>query len=115
DPKSTCMLVEVIAKKSQDIPWVINLDGERQSPSKKIRRVSIDKFYELVTGDKDAFVNLCQVIPQVIKDVVGTMKLQQRKNTVYDELSKISDDLLTSIYLLSFKRYEGFKDFKIEE
>jgi len=112
DNESTCMLVEVIASKSQNIPWVITLDKVKQKANNQIRRVSIDKFYEIVTGEKDAFKKLCSVMPIVIKDVVDTIQAKDRSNTVFKELNEISDDLLTSIYLLSFKHYEGFKDLK---
>lgn len=112
DSDSSCFLVEIIAKKSQNIPWVVTLDGDRQPSNVKIRRVSIDKFYEIVTGDKNAFCNLCQILPTVIKDVVKSLKTRDKKNTVFEELNEISTDLLTSIYLLSFNSYEGFKDLK---
>ena len=111
-PEATCMLVEVIAKQSQDIPWVVTLDGQKQPSTRQIRKVSIDKFYELVTGNKHAFVELCKVIPTVIKDVVDDIKTNEKQNTVFADLSKISNDLLSSIYLLSFKHYEGFEKFK---
>ena len=42
--------VEVIAKKSQNTPWRTSLDGEPFEHA-NIRRVSIDKFYEIVTGE----------------------------------------------------------------
>jgi hypothetical protein len=112
NPEATCMLVEVIAKQSQNIPWVVTLDGTKQPSIDKIRKVSIDKFYELVTGNKNAFFELCKVIPTVIQDVVSEIKTNEKENTVFAELNKISDDLLSSIYLLSFERYEGFKKFK---
>ncbi|RUM64396.1 MAG: Eco47II family restriction endonuclease, partial [Sulfurimonas sp.] len=41
---TTCMLVEVIARKSQNIPWKISIDAQ-QFNHENIRRVSIDKFY----------------------------------------------------------------------
>lgn len=47
DNEATCMLVEVIAKNSQNIPWKATLNGEKYS-HEQIRRVSIDKFYEIV-------------------------------------------------------------------
>jgi hypothetical protein len=115
DNESTCLLVEVIAVKSQNIPWVITLDGQRQGANQNIRRVSIDKFYELVTGDKLAFKKLCSVIPKVIEDVVNEIKLVEKKNTVFKELSEISENTLKSLYLLAFKKYEGFNDFNIQE
>jgi hypothetical protein len=112
DNENQCYLVEIIAKKSQNIPWVITIDGEKQKPIENIRRVSIDKFYEIVTKDKLAFKKLCTVLPKVIKDVVLNIKTRNKKNTVFEELDNLSSDLLTSIYLLSFNEYEGFNNFK---
>ncbi len=114
DPKATCFLVEIIAKNSQNIPWVISLDKIKQPARENIRRVSIDKFYEIVTGDNYAFQKLCAVLPKVIKDAVNSLKAREKKNTVFEELSAISSDLLTSIYLLSFEKYEGFDNLKFE-
>lgn len=109
-----CLLVEVIATKSQDIPWVVTLDGAKQKSNNQIRRVSIDKFYELVTKEKDAFAQLCSILPTVIKDVVNSKEIRMKNISVIEEFKGISDDLLTSIYLLSFKKYEGFNNFKIK-
>ena len=110
--EAKCFLVEIIAKSSQNTPWVVTLDGKKQPSNESIRRVSIDKFYEIVTKDKFAFQKLCSVLPIVIKDAVETIKTRNKKNTVFEELNNLSSDLLTSIYLLSFEKYEGFKNFK---
>ncbi len=112
--KSVCMLVEVIAKRSQNITWVVTLDGHKQKANERIRRVSIDKFYELVTGEEDAFMRLCKVMPVVINEVVSNIKQEKKENTVFSELTAYSDDLLSSIYLLSFNHYEGFDNFKFK-
>jgi hypothetical protein len=111
-PDATCMLVEVIAKNSQNITWKISLDGNLVS-NKKIKRVSIDKFYELVTGEKTAFKKLCEQLPKVIQDIVNDMKLDAKSNTVVEELEQLSPNLLNSLYLLSFEKYEGFGDFNV--
>jgi len=103
----TCMLVEVIAKKSQNIPWKISLNSE-QYVHDNIRRVSMDKFYEIVTGDKIAFKLLCEVLPIVLDDVLLTLEHETVKNSVFHELKSISPNLLKSLYLLSFSKYEGF-------
>ena len=105
--KATCMLVEVIAKKSQNIPWSISLDGENISHD-KIRRVSVDKFYEIVTGEETAFYQLCNILPVVLDDVIDQTKRGKIKNSVFKELSNISPDILKSMFNLSFKSYEGF-------
>lgn len=111
-PDSTCMLVEVIATKSQNIEWKISLNGEKKARA-KIRRVSIDKFYEIVTDDKNAFKDLCQVLPLVINDSIKSLNEDVIKNSVFNELQTISNDVLASLYLLAFKTYEGFNNFKI--
>lgn len=106
DDQAECMLVEVIAKRSQNITWNKNGLSHR-----KIRRVSIDKFYEIVFGDQYAFVKLCKALPMIIEDVIAETGKNSIRNNVYDELRKISPNTLKSLYLLSFKTYEGFKDF----
>jgi hypothetical protein len=103
----TCMLVEVIAKQSQDIPWKITINKE-QFAHENIRRVSMDRFYGLVTGDRYAFKRLCEVLPQVLEDVLSTMEQETMSNTVFSELKALSPDMLKSLYLLSFSKYEGF-------
>jgi len=108
----TCMLVEVIAKQSQNIPWKISINSE-QFVHDNIRRVSMDTFYEIVTGKTSAFKNLCEVLPVVLEDVVKTLEQETVKNSVFKELSQISPNLLKSLYLLSFSKYEGFDALEI--
>ena len=112
ESSATCMLVEVIATASHDKEWVYNLDKQRVS-NKNIRRVSIDRFYSLVTGDKTAFQRLCEELPKVIDDVITTIKKKDSVNTVFAELEKISPNLLKSLYLLAFKKYQGFENFNL--
>ena len=107
---AVCMLVEVIAANSQNMPWVASMDGVRVA-HEKIRRVSIDKFYEIVTGDQFAFKKLCEILPRVIEDVVASIQIAESSNTVLIELKKIDSNLLKSIYLMSFKKYQGFNEF----
>ena len=108
-----CYLVEVISKNSQNTPWKISLHSEPYSHD-NIRRVSIDKFYEVVTGKEDAFKNLCEVLPKVLDDVVSSIEVETIDNSVFDELKAISPNLLKSLYLLSFSKYSGFENFNLE-
>ena len=110
DDDCACLLVEVIAKRSQNIPWTISLDGQRQH-HRRIRRVSIDKFYELVTGEEDAFYRLCMELPDTIKQAVtDTNSALVPKDTVFDELKNFSlvDSFELALYMLSFESYSGF-------
>lgn len=106
------MLVEVIASQSQNIPWQISLDSVSMC-SERIRRVSIDKFYELVTGNPISFKQLCEKLPLVIEDVVNGNSFEVESNSVMNELLQIDPNLLKSLYLLSFKKYEGFENFNV--
>jgi hypothetical protein len=109
DSESQCMLVEVIAKKSQNIVWKASLNGIRYSHP-NIRRVSIDKFYEIVFKDTNAFMKLCQALPTILDDVIEKTHKGSINNTVYSELTRISSDTFKSIYLLAFRTYEGFEN-----
>lgn len=108
DDEAICYLVEVISKKSKDEVWKITLDKNPRA-HKKIRRMSMDKFYELVFGDSLAFFKLCTALPQIIEDVIADNKELALVNTVYSELTRGHKDLMTALYLLAFKTYEGFE------
>lgn len=115
DRDATCMLVEVIAKHSQNIEWQCTIDKQKVR-HEKIRRTSIDKFYEIVTGQHDAFMQLCRVLPKVIADVIEQNTQQLIKNTVIEELqNQKTQNILQNLYLLAFKEYQGFKNFKLEK
>lgn len=112
DDKATCMLVEVISNRSQDSTWVvtINQNGRKQRYSHdRIRKVSMDKFYEIVFNDKNAFFKLCKALPDILDDVISDDESIKLQNSVYDELDK--SDFYKSLYLLAFRTYEGFDSF----
>lgn len=111
DDQATCYLVEVLSKRSRNDAWRISLDGKSRE-HKMIRRMSMDKFYELVFGDSKAFFKLCMALPLIIEDVVNDNPGLSLKNSVYEELTKEHSDTLTSLYLLAFSTYEGFQDIK---
>ena len=105
---SICSLVEVIATNSQNIPWVITLNKTKMVPNERLRRISIDKFYEIVTGEREAFKNLCAILPIVMEDVFEALPDSFINNTVYSELILKNSDILKSIYKLAFSSYLGF-------
>ena len=115
DDDCVCFLVEAIAKKSQNVKWITSVDGQRVQ-HRRIRRVSMDKFYELITGEKDAFYQMCLVLPSVIEKVIETSTTLVPNDTVFEELRAISDrkkiSMAMAMYLLGFSTYEGFKEHK---
>lgn len=114
DDEATCYLVEAISAKSRDDVWKISLDGQSRS-HKKIRRMSMDKFYELVFGDNLAFYKLCMTLPTIIEDVINENEEFTLKNTVYEELMSKNEDLQLSLFLLAFSTYEGFEVFNVQK
>ncbi|GAB2027471.1 Eco47II family restriction endonuclease [Lactovum odontotermitis] len=112
DDDCACLLVEAIAAKSQNIKWETTID-KRKVSHKLIRRVSMDKFYEIVTGEKEAFYKLCMVLPGIVKTVVdNSTDLQVPQDSVFQELKAMSlkkdISIELSVYLLGFRTYEGF-------
>ena len=122
DDDCACFLVEAIAQKSQNIKWETTVDQNKVS-HKRIRRVSIDNFYALVTGEDDAFYQICIVLPETIENVVNNnSNIEIPNDTVLTELKNISlkltgriDTLAIAIYMLGFNTYNGFKDNYNEE
>lgn len=112
DDDSATLLVEVIAKRSQNIKWEPKVDGQKMG-HKLIRRVSMDKFYELVTGEPDAFYKLCMILPDIIHKVtMENEEVSTPEDTVMKELNEISDSkdisMDLAVYLLGFETYNGF-------
>lgn len=117
DDDCACFLVEAIAQKSQNIKWETTVDKQKVG-HKLIRRVSLDQFYALVTGQEDAFYQMCMILPETIQKAVSSMDSAIVPNdTVMDELRKIAaqyggknDDLAIAmaVYMLGFGGYKGF-------
>ena len=118
DDDCACFVVEAIAKKSQNIKWSTTVDGKSVS-HKKIRRVSLDQVYALVTGQEDAFYKMCMVLPKVIEKVVneGGEDVKVPHDSVMSELRRIAKEMNTddenlamalAVYLLGFSTYNGF-------
>ena len=111
EPQVQCYLVEIIAEKTQNEAWLISF-GEKKSKNERIRRISIDKFYEIITGDKQAFFKLIITLPQILKEIVKEERtIQTGENTVLSELEKQNPNHLLSLFNLSFQQYEGFRKF----
>lgn len=118
DDDCACFLVEAIAKKSQNIKWTTTVDGKNVS-HKKIRRVSLDQFYALVTGQDDALFQMCMVLPSVIEKVIkeGGEDVKVPHDSVLQELKNIAEkmgesnedlSMAMAVYLLGFSTYNGF-------
>lgn len=114
-----CFLVEAIARQSQNIIWQTTVDRQRVSHN-RIRRVSIDKFFEIVTGQRDAFFKICMALPAIVDEVLGETgrNITAPQDTVFDELKSLANkfhttgagdmSMMLSMYMLGFSTYNGF-------
>lgn len=117
DDDCACFLVEAIAQRSQNIKWETTVDKKKVG-HKLIRRVSVDQFYALVTGQDDAFYQMCMVLPSVIESVVSTLNdTIVPHDTVIDELKALAKEqqiqpedlsIAMATYMLGFSTYIGF-------
>ncbi|MBR1487038.1 MAG: Eco47II family restriction endonuclease [Synergistaceae bacterium] len=112
DDDCACFLVEAIAKRSQNIAWTVSLDGIRQK-HRRIRRVSMDKFYEIVTGERDAFYKMCMVLPDIVEEIVDELEnISVPDDTVINEIKTIAKNknisFVMALYMLGFETYSGF-------
>lgn len=117
DDDCACFLVEAIAQKSQNIKWDTTVDGKHVS-HKRIRRVSLDQFYALTTGENDAFYHMCMILPKVIEKVVKQdASVRVPHDTVLQELKNIAAmsceeseniAMAVAVYMLGFNSYLGF-------
>lgn len=124
DDDCACFLVEAIAQKSQNIKWETTVDKNKVS-HRRIRRVSLDQFYAIVTGEEDAFYQICMVLPEIIENVVNSGEgIKVPEDTVLDELKNIAIQLgedsekmtmAMAVYMLGFNTYNGFRDYLKEE
>lgn len=118
DDDCACLLVEAIAKKSQNIKWATKVDGKNVQ-HRLIRRVSMDQFYAILTGDENAFYKMCMTLPGVINSVVHEGDgVEVPSDTVVQELKNVAnlyagypEDLAMAmaVYMLGFSTYKGFE------
>ena len=117
DDDCACFLVEAIAQRSQNVKWETTVDKKKVG-HKLIRRVSIDRFYALVTGEEDAFYQMCMLLPSVIQKAVERFQGSVvPHDTVMEELKALArarnlDDenlsVAMAVYMLGFGSYPGF-------
>lgn len=98
DDDCTCYLVEAIANSSQNIIGETSVE-KRKVHHKRIRRLSIDQFYNIVTGQSDAFYQVCMQLPKTINKVLPEIhSCQNPSGTVYSELQTPNPTPSPSLY-----------------
>lgn len=114
-PDATCYLVQIIAKNSIDELWEGSFNGKYYSHP-RVRIISGDKFYALLTGVPDAFAQLCKAIPIATQDYLNSLAANassaSQNVSVYSQLDTSATangrTLLEQIMADNFSTYTGF-------
>ena len=114
-PDANCYLIQIIATRSINELWKGTFN-KTYYEHPRVRKISADKFYELVTGIPDAFYQLCTVLPQATKDYVESLNITTQGKTdssfVFNELNTTAQQnnktLIEQIMTDNFNTYNGF-------
>lgn len=76
--------------------------------------------YEIITGQRDAFYQICRVLPEMVDEVINEgNELSVPEDKVYQKIKEIADGfegtdqnmgMILSMYMLGFSTYNGFDD-----
>ena len=113
---STCYLVQINAKKSFDEQWKCKFrDRKYNHPS--VRKISGDKFYELLSGENTAICEIYKALPKVLEAVLQkrgvTTNLQSQVTAIQAITSTAQEFNRTLLDQLAFdnlSHYSGFNE-----
>lgn len=109
---ATCYWVQVLAKDSFNEHWMGEINGKEYNHS-RVRKISGDQFYALLTGEREALYNLYKALPEAIDEFLLRNKIQtDRNHTALSELKRLaktnSSTLRHTIAHQNFNYYAGF-------
>lgn len=115
-PEATCYYVRIIDTKSRNEIWKFSKDKEPYTHP-RVRVISGDKFYSIVTGDKDAFKELIEKFPDILSQYIKRKKYESKNgnstsNYLNELIEKSNGDktrLMDTIVKDTFNSYLGFK------
>jgi hypothetical protein len=112
--KAKCYWVQILAKKSFCELWSGIINRKEYSHS-RVYKISGDKFYELITGQSDALVELYKSLPFAIDDYLKTVAKEYStvKNSAIDEIkSKTISTKRSILDQITFENYGYYLGFK---
>ncbi|MFC0237083.1 Eco47II family restriction endonuclease [Fictibacillus phosphorivorans] len=108
-----CYWVSLIAGNSYCEQWNQKFE-DRTYNHPRVYKVSGDRFYEIVTGDKHAFMKLCTAIPHAIDEYLekytSTLKPNNTKvySDIYSKATKNGVSVTNQLFNDNFNKYNGF-------
>lgn len=114
-PQSTCYWVQIIAMRSINKLWSASYNGRLYSHP-RVRKISGDQFYALVTGIPDAFKQLCDALPIATQEYLRRRAVRDHDRaenaSVFQSINRTAQrhnrSLLEQIMAENFDTYTGF-------
>lgn len=102
-----CYIIQIISRHSQNTSWKVSLNNEIIE-NKRIRILSIDKFYELITNDKNSFFLLINKINEILRSKFSKSNNIKGSYAFFVNFDNMNDlDILKDLYKKAFKNYVG--------
>jgi len=107
-----CYWVQILSTKSFNEKWFSVINGKEYGHS-RVYKISGDQFYSLLTGEKDAFLQLYKALPLGIEDFLKTLDAsKQEENSILSEIKKSANRSKRSILdEITFENYGYYVDF----
>ncbi len=110
--KANCYWVQIFAKSSFNEKWFGEINGKEYSHS-RVYKISGDRFYELLTGEENAFFNLYNILPKAISDYLSQqVNEKNQSNSALEEITESSKaskrSILDEITFENYSYYLGF-------
>jgi hypothetical protein len=111
--KSKCYWVQILAKGSFCELWKADINGKEYSHS-RVYKISGDQFYALLSGQKDALLQLYKALPSAIKDYLKSTDHNEEgsENSALDEIkSEIKTTKRSVLDQITFENYSFYLGF----
>ena len=116
NPEATCYWVQIISPKSFDVQWETAFRGRKYNHP-RVRKISGDKFYALLTGVDDAFYQIYKNLPKVINAVREKRGISDSSHSQVTAITSITDkatssnrSLLDQLAVDNLSYYRGFDE-----
>lgn len=111
--QAKCYWVQILAKGSFNEHWKGDINGKEYSHS-RVFKISGDRFYSLLSGNKNALFDLYQALPIAINDFIATIEKKQTKpinsalSEIKEETEQSNRSILDQITFENYSYYLGF-------
>gem|GEM_PF-105963 len=116
-PTSTCYQVQIWSTKSFNETWGGSLNG-KDYRHPRVRKISGDKFYALLSGEKKSLYNLYKILPTAITDFLEVIDQTSEEvapsayKEIKNEAQRLSNTIVDQIAFDNFSYYLGFDSLK---